>query len=119
VVVTASTAGLRVGATQVFGYSASKAAVIHLTRNLAMELAPRHVLCNSISPGFFPSKLANGAIEMMGGAEKLAKAHPDGRLGRPEDFAAAVVFLCSRAGSHINAENLVIDGGKMWLNSKM
>lgn len=85
--------------------------VIHLARNLAVELAPRNILVNCIAPGVFPSKLANGLIEMSGGAEQLGKTNPNGRLGRPEDVAAAVVFLCSRAGSHVVGDVLVLDGG--------
>ena len=125
VIVTASVAGIGVGSlgdNATFGYSASKgitaifpsilcctnyfitstAAVIHLTRNLAVELGPRHILCNSIAPGFFPSKMASGLMEMQGGAEALAKQNPNQRLGRPEDIAGAVVFLASRAASHVN-----------------
>ncbi|KAA8568364.1 hypothetical protein EYC84_007400 [Monilinia fructicola] len=118
VIVTASIAGLGValpGPNSAIGYSASKAAAIHLTKNLAVELGPRHILCNSISPGFFPSKMANGLLEKNGGAQKLAKASPNGRLGRPEDIAGVVVFLASRAGSHVNGANVVVDGGE-WLS---
>ncbi|KAJ8065712.1 hypothetical protein OCU04_006381 [Sclerotinia nivalis] len=116
VIVTASVAGLAVAPSSpnsAIGYSASKAAAIHLTRNLAIELGPRHILCNSISPGFFPSKMANALMEMKGGVQKLAKANPNGRLGRPEDIAGAVVYLASRAGSHVNGANLVLDGGEV------
>ncbi|CAD6456528.1 b181826c-1bb4-4a5c-b0cc-e193467ed3d4 [Sclerotinia trifoliorum] len=116
VIVTASIAGLVVTPPSAFspiGYSASKAAAIHLTRCLAMELGPRHILCNALSPGYFPSKMADGLIEKQGGAEKLAKVNPHGRLGRPEDIAGAVVYLASRAGSHVNGANLVLDGGEV------
>ncbi|KAL8770589.1 MAG: hypothetical protein Q9194_005123 [Teloschistes cf. exilis] len=117
VIVTASIAGLGVGTLgeqATFGYSASKAAVIHLTRNLAVDLGPRHVLCNSIAPGFFPSKMASGLMAMQGGEAEIAKLNPNGRLGRPEDVAAAVVYLSSRASSHINGGNIVLDGGALW-----
>ncbi|KAF1811838.1 bile acid 7-dehydroxylase 1/3 [Eremomyces bilateralis CBS 781.70] len=113
-IATASVAGLRIGTlgnNATYGYSASKAAVIHLMNNLAVELGPRHILCNSLAPGFFPSKMASGLMGLIGGEEKLAKTNPNGRLGRPEDIAAAVVFLSSRAGSHVNGAHLVIDGG--------
>ncbi|KAF7856155.1 uncharacterized protein EAF02_011414 [Botrytis sinoallii] len=116
VIVTASVAGLAValpGPNSAIGYSASKAAAIHLTKNLAVELGPRHILCNAISPGFFPSKMANAHMESKGGVAKLAKAVPDRRLGKPEDIAGAVVFLASRAGSHVNGANLVVDGGEV------
>ncbi|KAI4201649.1 MAG: hypothetical protein LQ350_003128 [Teloschistes chrysophthalmus] len=117
VIVTASIAGLGIGTLgeqATFGYSASKAAVIHLTRNLAVDLGPRHVLCNSIAPGFFPSKMASGLMAMQGGEAEIARLNPNGRLGRPEDVAAAVVYLSSRASSHINGGNIVLDGGALW-----
>jgi NAD(P)-dependent dehydrogenase (short-subunit alcohol dehydrogenase family) len=117
VIVTGSVAGIEIGEVLgshgSYGYSASKAAVLHLARNLAIELGPRSILVNSIAPGFFPSKLANVAIASSGGIEELGKQNPNGRIGQPEDIAGAVVFLCSRAASHITAETLVIDGGKM------
>ena len=117
VIITASVAGLGVstlGEHGTYGYSASKAAVIHLGRNLALELGPRHITVNSIAPGFFPSKMANGLLELTGGADAAAKKNPLGRLGRPEDIAGAVVYLASRAGAHVNGEVIAIDGGAMW-----
>jgi NAD(P)-dependent dehydrogenase (short-subunit alcohol dehydrogenase family) len=96
-----------------YGYSASKAAVIHLGKNLAVELGPRHILTNMIAPGFFPSKMANELLEMNGGVEKVAAANPSKRLGRPEDIAGLVVFLSSRAASHINGATIKVDGGEI------
>lgn len=117
VVITGSVAGIGVGTlgeNGTYGYSASKAAVLHLARNLALELGPRHVTVNSIAPGFFPSKMANGLLEATGGIDSFAKANPLGRLGRAEDIAGTVVFLTSRAGAYINGETVVIDGGSLW-----
>ncbi|KAI1391361.1 NAD(P)-binding protein [Hypoxylon trugodes] len=117
VIITASTAGLGVGSLgpqATYGYSASKAAAIHLGRNLAIELAPRHILVNSICPGFFPTKMANGLLEMTGGIAKHAAGNPMGRLGKPEDIAGVVVYLSSRAGSHVNGAAIEIDGGALW-----
>ncbi|KAI0169517.1 NAD(P)-binding protein [Hypoxylon sp. FL1284] len=117
VIVTASTAGVGVGslgAQATFAYSASKAAAIHLARNLAVDLGPRHVLVNSICPGFFPTKMANGLLAMTGGVDKHAQGNPARRLGRPEDIAGAVVYLASRAGSHVNGAAITIDGGAVW-----
>ena len=90
------------------------AAAIHLTRNLAVELGPRHILCNSIAPGFFPSKMASGLMELQGGEEAMAAQNPNGRLGRPEDIAGAVVYLSSRASSHVNGACITLDGGTLW-----
>lgn len=117
VLITGSVAGIGIGSVlspqSTYSYSASKAAVLHLARNLAVELGPRNILVNGIAPGFFPSKMASGLIAKSGGEEKLAKGNPNGRLGRPEDIAAAVVYLCSRAGGHVNGDTIVLDGGKM------
>jgi NAD(P)-dependent dehydrogenase (short-subunit alcohol dehydrogenase family) len=117
VIVTGSVAGLSVGSlgkSGAYSYAASKAAVLHLARNLAVELGPRHILVNGIAPGFFPSKMANVLMERSGGTEALAKSNPNGRVGKPEDVAAAVVFLSSRAGGHVNGDTIVLDGGKIW-----
>lgn len=56
--------------------------------------------------------MANGLIAASGGADKLAERNPNGRLGKAEDVAAAVVYLCSRAGGHVNGGVLVLDGGR-------
>jgi NAD(P)-dependent dehydrogenase (short-subunit alcohol dehydrogenase family) len=112
IITVASVAGLIIGGGGVYGYTASKAAVIHLTKDLAIELADKHILANSIAPGLFQSKMARVLIEMNGGEEGAASASPNGRIGRPDDIAGVMVFLCSRAGSHINASVIPIDGGK-------
>jgi NAD(P)-dependent dehydrogenase (short-subunit alcohol dehydrogenase family) len=122
VLITASTAGLGIGTIGkqgTYGYSASKAAVIHLGRNLAVELGPRGIAVNSICPGFFPSKMSNGLLEMAGGVERMGKANPMRRLGRPEDIAGVVVYLASRAGAHVNGAAIEIDGGAMWSRGQL
>ena len=122
VIITASVAGLGVGTIGkqgTYGYSASKAAVLHLGRNIAMELGPRHITVNSICPGFFPSKMSNGLLEMSGGAEEIANSNPMRRLGKPEDIAGVVVYLASRAGSHVNGETIAIDGGALWQRGEL
>lgn len=93
--------------------------MIHLTRNLAVELGPRHILCNSIAPGFFPSKMASGLMDMQGGEAVMAKANPNGRLGKPEDIAGTVVYLASRASSHCNGANITLDGGGLWAKGRL
>ncbi|EDU43589.1 FabG Dehydrogenase with different specificities related to short-chain alcohol dehydrogenase [Pyrenophora tritici-repentis] len=117
VIVTGSVAGIATASvgdeSGTYSYAASKAAVLHLVRNLAVELGPRRILVNGIAPGFFMSKMAAGLMEKAGGEEALGKASPNGRVGRPEDIAAAVVFLSSRAGGHVNGDTIVLDGGKI------
>ncbi|CAG8168547.1 unnamed protein product [Penicillium nalgiovense] len=114
VIITASVAGIGIGAVgenATPSYSASKAAAIHLAKNLAVELGPRHVLTNAIAPGFYPSKMATGLIEAKGGMKHLEEFSPNGRLGKPEDIAGLVVFLGSRASSHLNGAVIATDGG--------
>lgn len=82
-------------------YSVSKAAAHHLSRNLAVELGPRNITTNTVAPGFFPSKLANGLIEILGGEEDLKKANPRRRLGIPDDIAAVMLFLAGPAGNYM------------------
>ncbi|EEP79677.1 conserved hypothetical protein [Uncinocarpus reesii 1704] len=104
VIVVSSIAGTRVshvGDNGTIMYSASKAAAHHLARNLAVELGPRNITTNTVAPGFFPSKLANGLIENLGGERTLSLEVPRGRLGQPEDIAGVMVFLCSPAGNYM------------------
>ncbi len=123
VIVTGSVAGIGLGTLgpqATFGYSASKAAAIHLARNLAIELGPRHVAVNALAPGFFPTKMSKGLLSMAeGGIAGVEQQNPMRRLGKPEDFAGAVVYLCARAGSHVNAATLAIDGGAMWQTGQL
>lgn len=58
--------------------------------------------------------MASGLMDLQGGADVMAKQNPNGRLGRPEDIAGAVVYLASRAGAHINGSTIVLDGGSLW-----
>ncbi|KAJ5490983.1 Rhamnolipids biosynthesis 3-oxoacyl- reductase [Penicillium diatomitis] len=114
VIITASVAGIGIGSVgenATPSYSASKAAAIHLAKNLAVELGPRHILTNAIAPGFYPSKMASGLINAKGGMKQMEEYSPNGRLGRPEDIAGLVVFLGSRAASHLNGAVIATDGG--------
>ena len=63
--------------------------------------------------------MASGLMELQGGEAALAKQHPDGRLGRPEDIAGTVVYLSSRASSHVNGACITIDGGSVWGRMKL
>ena len=58
-------------------------------------------------------------MEKNGGEEVMARQNPNGRLGRPEDIAGTVVFLASRAASHINGACITIDGGNLWAKGKI
>jgi 3-oxoacyl-[acyl-carrier protein] reductase len=90
-------------------YSASKAALLGLTRTLAREYASRAITVNAVSPGFIDTDMTTG----IGGAakEKLLESIPLGRTGRPEEIAAAIVFLCSDEASYITGQTLRVNGG--------
>jgi NAD(P)-dependent dehydrogenase (short-subunit alcohol dehydrogenase family) len=89
-------------------YNVTKAAVIHLTRQLAWELAPA-IRVNALAPGLVTTRFARALWE--GREEALARHIPLGRLGAPDDVAAAALFLVSDATSWITGQTLVVDGG--------
>jgi len=122
VIVTASVAGIGVGSlgeNATYAYSASKAAAIHLAKNLAVDLGPRGIITNAIAPGFYPTKMASGLMDLQGGVAALAAETPNKRLGQPEDIAGLVVFLSSRASSHINGAVITTDGGALLSKGKL
>lgn len=92
-----------------FAYSASKAAVHHLTRTLAVDLGPRNITVNAIAPGFFPSKMADYVIREYG--DDIRADCPLGRTGQPQEIAGVLLYLASRAGAYTNAAILPVDGG--------
>jgi NAD(P)-dependent dehydrogenase (short-subunit alcohol dehydrogenase family) len=94
-----------------YAYSASKAAVHHLTRILAAEFAPRHVTVNAIAPGPFPTRMTRFALGTDSGAARSAKTVPMGRLGRSEDIAGAILFLAGRGGAYTTGAVVPVDGG--------
>ncbi|ACY99507.1 MULTISPECIES: SDR family oxidoreductase [Thermomonospora] len=91
-------------------YNATKAAVIHLTRQFAVELAPK-VRVNAIAPGLVKTHLARALWEPH--EERISKALPLGRLGEPEDIANVVVFLAGDASSWMTGQTIVVDGGSI------
>ena len=90
-------------------YSASKAAVHHLTRSLALELAPRHITVNAVAPGFFPSKMTEASLDRFG--PEIERRCPLHRIGRPEDMAGVAIYLASRAGAYTTGAVIPVDGG--------
>jgi len=88
-------------------YSASKAGVIGLTKSVARELASRGITCNAVAPGFIQTDMT----ENLGDNNPLLNSIPLGRMGKPEDIAAAVTFLASDSAAYITGEVLKVDGG--------
>lgn len=88
-------------------YSASKAGVIGLTKSVARELASRGITCNAVAPGFIRTDMT----ENLGDNNPLLNSIPLGRMGKPEDIAAAVAFLASDSAAYITGEVLKVDGG--------
>lgn len=93
-------------------YGVAKAGVINLTQTLAMELAPLGIRVNAIAPGTVATPLVEDLFRMHPELkEKRLKSIPMGRLGRPEDIAAAVVYLASDASDYVTGEVLPVKGG--------
>eukprot|EP00946_MAST-07B_sp_MAST-7B-sp1_P005205 g5205.t1 len=101
---------ITVGALDTFAYSSGKAAVSHMTRVLGGKLAARHVTCNAILPGAFPSRMMRATIESVG-EENLSNANPLGRIGCVYDMAGVALMLASRAGAWITGACVTLDGG--------
>lgn len=104
----ASVAGLMGNPGQA-NYSASKAALIGMTRTVAKELASRKVTVNAIAPGFIESDMSAALGEMI--IDEAKKRIPAKRLGTPEEVAACALFLASRDASYVTGQVLVVDGG--------
>jgi len=100
------------GISGVYSYTASKAAVHHLTRTLALELAPRHVTVNAFAPGPFQSRMMDFAVGSDDKAASIGAKVPLGRIGVPDDIAGATIYLCSRAGRNVTGAILPLDGGQ-------
>ncbi len=96
---------------RVFTYSATKAAVINLTQNLAREWATAGIRVNSLSPGFFPAE-QNRKVLTPDRVESIMRHTPMERFGSPEELAGAVLLMASPvAGSFLTGANIAVDGG--------
>lgn len=87
-------------------YSAAKAGLIGFTKVVAKEMGKRNITSNAITPGFVETDMTADLPK-----DEIAKAVPAGRLGRPEDIAAAVAFLVSDDAAYVNGATLAVDGG--------
>ena len=104
----ASIDGLSVNPWETYSYAASKAGLIHLTRRMALRLAQERIVVSAIAPGAFASDMNKDARDH---GEEIKGRIPAGRIGEPEDMAAAAIYLASRAGDYVMGSTLVVDGG--------
>src|SRR6202023_1521347 len=96
-------------------YACSKAGMVALTRNLALELSPRHIRVNCICPGYIKTPLWDEYLRHSANpkalADQIAAFHPLGRRGMPADVGEAALFLASESSSFITGTDLIVDGG--------
>jgi len=111
-IVNCSSLGGLVGLPCRAAYHASKHGVIGLTRSAALEYAPRGIRINAVCPGIIDTPMVASMLTSQPEAMKeLMKEQPIGRLGRPEEIAAAVLWLCSPGSSFVIGHALAVDGG--------
>jgi NAD(P)-dependent dehydrogenase (short-subunit alcohol dehydrogenase family) len=92
-------------------YGATKAAIESLTRNWALELAPRKILVNAVAPGYITTDMTAEHLSNPATFERAMVRHPLGRLGTPEDVADIVAFLCSDGARFITGQTINVSGG--------
>ncbi len=101
----------QVGRATIPAYTASKGGVMALVRSLAVELGPQGVTCNAVAPGFVATDMNKALVENAEFSAWVEDRVPLGRWGRPEEIAAAAVFLASDAAAYVNGHVLTVDGG--------
>ena len=110
IVVISSIGGLR-GTATLGAYAISKAADLALVRNLAVEVGHHNIRANAIAPGLIRTDFAKALWDNPEATQRFNTEHPMRRIGEPEEIAGAAVFLASRAGSYVNGQTIVVDGG--------
>jgi NAD(P)-dependent dehydrogenase (short-subunit alcohol dehydrogenase family) len=94
-----------------FAYAASKAGIHHLSRVLAVELAPHNICVNTVVPGYFPTHMTAHIRADEEQMDAVINRIPLRRMGSPEDIIGACLLLSSRAGAYITGSEIVVDGG--------
>lgn len=114
-----SVAALDPGGLPNYSYAASKSALAIMTRQLGRHLAKRHISCNAIAPGIFPSRMSEKFLGLKpGDTPPPAWASPlGGRAGMLDDIAGATIYLCSRAGAWVTGIMLPVSGGAATIKS--
>ena len=100
--------GVAVTPQETYSYGASKAALIHLTKRMALKLIEDNIVVSSLAPGAFASDMN---VMARDDGERVAQSVPARRIGRDEDIAGAAIYLASRAGDYVVGQTLVVDGG--------
>jgi len=101
--------GIQAPSLETYAYSASKAAVHHMTRVLAKKLAPQQITVNAIAPGPFESKMMAATLDTF--HDVIVGSCPLKRIGEPEDMAGIAIYLASRAGAYVTGAVIPVDGG--------
>ena len=112
IVIVSSTAGQR-GEANVSNYAASKGGQISFTKSLAPELAAFGINVNCIAPGWVETEMTTDVVADSTRLESINKTIPVGRMAKPEEIAAPIVFLCSEWANHITGEVLNVNGGSV------
>jgi 3-oxoacyl-[acyl-carrier protein] reductase len=110
IVLISSTSGQRGEAFHV-DYSASKGALISMTKSLAAELAPAGIYVNSVAPGWVDTDMSRPALDDPRSGEEIRSEIPLGRVGKPEEIAAPILFLCTEHAGFITGEIFNVNGG--------
>jgi 3-oxoacyl-[acyl-carrier protein] reductase len=105
-IVTVTSAAGQMGNSGQTNYSAAKAGLIGATKALAREVGNRNITVNAVAPGFIETQMLDGMM-----LDRLTETIPAGRLGKPEEVAHAVAFLCSERASYVNGQILGVNGG--------
>ena len=112
-IINISSIGGQVALPRLVAYCAAKGGIDQLTRVLAVEWAPHHILVNAISPGYIDTDLTKGLRQNPARRDALLRQVPLGRLGKPDEIAGAAIYLASDAASYVTGQTLDVDGG--WL----